>query len=195
MRVLMKAVISFFIFCHVMVMVMSSLPDRSAVAKKIYEPLRIYQQVFGLSQAWRMFAPNPSRTNSYIIANLKFSDGSNEQWTFPRPSQMSSGQRFLSGERFRKFQQEYLRTLELPLLWNDLGKFVTREVQWIEDSGQKRQLEQISFVRHYNYIKAPEVFIIPHGQKSTQYKTKELFQFNVNEKVRYETRYNTEVAR
>ncbi len=195
MRVLMKAAISFFIFCHLLVMVMSSLPDRSAVAKKIYEPLRVYQQVFGLSQAWRMFAPNPSRTNSYIVANLKFTDGSFEQWTFPRPSQMSSGQRFLSGERFRKFQQEYLRTLELPELWNDLGKFVTREVQWIEDNGQKRQLEQISFVRHYNYIKSPNVVIIPHGQKSTKYNTKELYQYNVNEKVRYETKYDTEISR
>ena len=176
-------------------MVMSSLPDRSAVAKKIYEPLRVYQQVFGLSQAWRMFAPNPSRTNSYIVANLKFTDGSGEQWTLPRPSQMSSGQRFLPGERFRKFQQEFLRTLALPELWNDLGRFVTREVQWIEANGQKRQLEQISFVRHYNYIKSPSIVIIPHGQKSSKYSTKELFQFNVNEKVRYETKYNTEITR
>lgn len=195
MKVVRKSLISGFIFLNLLVMVMSSLPDKSAVTQKIMQPVYRYQRFFGLNQAWRMFAPNPSRANSYLEATLNFTDGSSEKWTFPRASQMSEWDRFISGERFRKYQQEHLRPLQKPELWKDLAEFLVRETGKVEKQGQKRTLERVVFNRSSNVILAPSKEWIPHGQKSTNYKTEEVYSYVVNERSMYETKNDHKLSK
>lgn len=181
-----KAVVSFFIFFHILVMVTSGLPDRSAIGKNLLKELQWYQIFFGLDQTWSMFAPNPTAVNSYLDAVITFKDGSTERWTFPRSSQMDDWDRFTGGERFRKYQQENLRSLEKTEMWFDLGRFLEREINLIEKTGQGRTFESVQFYRHSNTVKPPTVIFVEHGRLSSEFQSEAVFQYKATEKVRYE---------
>lgn len=186
LAILKKTIISIFIACHIAMLVTAALPDRSLIGDMILNSLARYQIFFGLDQTWSMFAPNPASVNSYLTATINFKDGSTEQWTFPRASQIHGLERFTAGERYRKYQQENLLPMEKAELWFDLSHYVAREVQKIEDKGRHREFDQLQFVRHYNVVPHPTQAFIPHGQMSTQYATEAIFHYKPAEKVRYE---------
>lgn len=185
-----KILVSIFITIHITLMVTSGLPDKSAVGKRILKSLEWYQVFFGLDQTWSMFAPNPSAVNSYLDATITFKDGSTEKWTFPRSSHMSSWDRFTSGERMRKYQQENLRPMERQDLWFDLSRFLEREVTKLEQQGRGRVVDEIQFYRHFNVVKPPTEVFVEHGTPSTNYQTEEVFKYKATEGVRYEVKNN-----
>lgn len=181
-----KLLISAFILGHIVMMVTSGLPDRSAVGERVLQALSPYQVFFGLDQPWSMFAPNPAAINSYLTATITFKDGSTEQWTFPRASQLDSWDRFTAGERYRKFQQDNLLPMEKNELWFDLSRYVVREVRKLEQAGLKREFEQLHFYRHTNTVQAPTQVFIPHGQMSSNYTSESVFHFKPTGGPRYE---------
>ncbi|UXR64633.1 hypothetical protein EZJ49_16350 [Bdellovibrio bacteriovorus] len=190
MTMLKKSLISVFIAVHVIMMVTAALPDRSAVGDQVLRFLSAYQVFFGLDQTWSMFAPNPASVNSYLTATLTFKDGSTEQWTFPRASQLDDMERFTAGERYRKYQQENLLPMEKEELWFDLSRYVAREVEHIEQQGRGRQLQELYFYRHFNVVAPPSQVFIPHGKMSTQYTTETVFHFKPTGGPRYEASNN-----
>ena len=181
-----KTLVSAFIFLNVSIIVLDSLPDKSVVAQKYLALVNHYQTAIGLDQAWSMFAPIPGGVNSYIDAEITFKDGSKEKWTFPRPSQIKDMDKFLAGERYRKYAQENLIPMERSEVWFDLSHYVAREVNRIEESGRKRTLVDIQFFKHTNLVQAPSKVFVPHGQLATKYETQAVFNYRPEQKVKNE---------
>lgn len=190
MGIIKKAFISVFITIHLVIMFTAGLPDRSAVGKELLGSLRSYQVFFGLDQSWSMFAPNPTARNSYMDAVITFKDNTTEKWTFPRASHLEGWERFTSGERLRKYQQENLVPMEKMEMWYDLAHFLEHEINKIEQNGKKRVIDQIQFFRHFNLVKPPTEKFVEHGQPSTQFQTESAFVYKPTEKVRYEAKNN-----
>ena len=186
------ALICSFLAVNIVLIVTASLPDRSAVGDNILDVLAPYQTFFALDQMWSMFAPNPASVNAYLDAEVTFKDGSKEHWTFPRPSKMPSLEKLLGGERFRKYSQENLVPMEKPEVWFDMSRFVANEIQQIENSARHREVADLQFYRHYNFVAPPKEKFIPHGQMSTQYETEAVFHYKPSdkEKVTYEANIN-----
>ncbi|MNS90897.1 hypothetical protein D3C72_1249670 [compost metagenome] len=168
------------------IIIVDSLPDRSVVGQKFLNSVQRYQTFVGLDQAWSMFAPIPGGVNSYVDAQITFKDGSKEKWTFPRPSQIKDIDKFLAGERYRKYAQENLIPMERSEVWFDLSYYVAREVARIEESGRRRVLEDIQFYKHTSLVKSPDKVFIPHGQLSKDYETQAVFNYRPEQKVKNE---------
>ena len=186
MGLIKKILVSAFIFLNVSIIVLDSLPDKSVVAQKYLNLVNRYQTAIGLDQAWSMFAPIPGGVNSYIDADITFADGSKEKWTFPRPSQIKDVDKFLAGERYRKYAQENLIPMERSEVWFDLSYYVAREVKRIEESGRRRVLTDIQFYKHTNLVQAPTKVFIPHGQLATKYESQAVFNYRPEQKVKNE---------
>ncbi len=169
MKTSVKILLSAYILAHLTMVVTSGLPDRSVLGQRIVTLFSPYQQLFGLDQPWSMFAPNPSSVNSYIGAEIIFTDGSSEQWTFPRSSRLDPWERFLSGEKLRKYSQENLVPSQKTEMWRDLGRFLERQISAIESQGRQRHIREIQFYKYTNTVKAPSQEFIPHGTLSAQF--------------------------
>lgn len=185
-----RAVVSVFLIVHITMMFVSGLPDRSALGKKILESISWYQIFFGLDQTWSMFAPNPSAENSYLDAVISFKDGSTEKWTFPRSSMLDDWERFTTGERIRKYQQENLKPMQRTDLWRDLSHFLEREVKKIEVQGRGRQISFIQFQKHFSVVKPPQERFVEHGRPTTDYQVENVFIYKPEDEVKYEAKNN-----
>lgn len=178
MKLYLKVPILMFIALNVAMMITAGLPDKSEVGRRFLRLISPYQSFFALDQNWSMFAPNPSSTNSYVEAVIRFTDGSTERWTFPRASQISSVDRFTAGERFRKFSQEGLRPVEQKKdVWKNLGQFIERDVVKLESFGKKRTLEKLEFYRYSNRIKDPAKVFVNHGVLSKQFDSEMIYEY------------------
>jgi hypothetical protein len=181
-----KSIIVLFVAVNATMMVFSALPDRSVLGDRILDSVARYQIFFGLEQSWSMFAPNPANMNSWVDAEIEFTDGSKEKWTFPRPSQISETERILGGERYRKYAQENLVPMERSEVWFDLSRFVARDVASIEEKGRHRIVKEVEFFKHSNFIESPDKVFIPHGELSKNFESEAVFNFKPDQKVRYE---------
>jgi hypothetical protein len=65
--------------------------------------LRPYFLWSGLFQSWDMFAPTPKSANTYVEAQIRFKDGTEKGWTFPRMQSLGITEKFIK-ERYRKFE-------------------------------------------------------------------------------------------
>lgn len=185
-----KIFISVFIITHLTIMITAGLPDRSAVGKAVLNHLRWYQTFFALDQSWSMFAPNPTSKNSYMDAVITFKDNSTEKWTFPRASHLGGWERFTSGERLRKYQQENLVPMVKMEMWYDLAHFLEKEINQIEKKGRGRVIDQIQFFKHTNFIKPPSEKFVEHGHASTDFQTESAFVFKASDRMIYEAKNN-----
>lgn len=181
-----KSAIVLFVVLNVVMMVTAALPNRSLLGSKVLSVFSYYQSFLGLQQSWNMFAPVPSSQNSYVEASIEFTDGSRERWTLPRPSLMTAGDKFLLGERYRKYSQEHLRPQKKYQVWMDLGKFTTKEVRLIESQGLKRDIKHIEFFHYSNFIPHPDTEFIPHGTLSKKFKEVSVLVYKPQESPHHE---------
>lgn len=182
--------ISVFIAFHLMLILTASFPDRSELGRLILRTFGDYFDFVGLEQPWSMFAPNPMSLNSYVEAEIYFTDGSKEKWSLPRPTQMNGADKVIGGDRYRKFTQEYLMPEKNEEIWFDVARYVTRHVNKIEASGRKREVEKLQFFRYYNYVEDPRKFFVRHGEKAGEYKKESVFYFYPAKKGKYEVSNN-----
>src|SRR5690349_24771326 len=84
---------------------------------KLFRPIDTYLSAFSLYQDWMMFAPNPSRTEVYITAEVEFENGVKDTFSFPKPWEMLIGQKYVNGERLRKFVSEGVRKDQNSWMW------------------------------------------------------------------------------
>ncbi len=82
----------------------------------------------GLWQYWDMFAPDPSRLDIWMDAEVVYANGSTAIVPYPRMSQMSIPEKYLK-ERFRKYV-ERMNGLEFDFKWPALS-------QWMAAQGWK----------------------------------------------------------
>ena len=69
---------------------------------KTLPPISIYLKETGFWQYWDMFAPNPSHTDTWCDAVIKYKDGTTKRYAYPRMYDLPLWKKFLQ-ERYRKF--------------------------------------------------------------------------------------------
>lgn len=145
LRVLSNLVILIFL----MIFFRSQFDQSSSLVRRAYAPLNPIQSFFSLYQSWQMFAPNPSRINSFVSGEVEFDNGETTQYSFYRPGRDELMKRYLFGERFRKFFSEGVRLDKNSRLWPDVVNFIKEDV---EAQNKNRKVKKISLKRHWNTI-------------------------------------------
>lgn len=188
-RVVKYSVISGFIAVNLVVLAFDSVPNPSLFEEKALGLLAGYQKTFALFQGWSMFAPNPSRENLFVDADIYFEDGSQEKWGFPRTNLEARGAMMMR-ERLRKYMQDNLEMKDREDLWLDLSRFVARDVDGFESQRGHRRISGIQFYRHTNYIPKVEDEFIPHGQFAVKYDVTPAFYYSPTVGGHYGTKEN-----
>ena len=124
-----KVIISVFIVFNFLVMMRIHLPQSNSVIRKIYQPVDTYLTFFSIYQDWMMFAPDPGKINTYITAEVEFYDGSKDTYKFSRGRDLTIGQKYLYGEKYRKFLTEAFDHHDKSFLWEDVAKFALRKMK------------------------------------------------------------------
>jgi len=119
--------INLFLIFHLLAILCWCLPFESlpfVIGKTLVRPYFVWS---GLFQSWDMFSPSPSRTNSYLEAEIVYEDGTTEYWEFPRMERLSYIERY-SKERYRKFE-ENLRDERYYDTWPDVASYIARQAK------------------------------------------------------------------
>jgi hypothetical protein len=119
-----RLVIHLFIGSHLVAIAFWCVPVDSPLIPLCRDMVRPYFLWAGLFQSWDMFAPIPKEANTYIEATLRYRDGSQKTWTFPRVEQMSLKEKLFK-ERYRKFADNLQRD-ELDELLPDAARHIAR---------------------------------------------------------------------
>lgn len=119
-----RLLITAFLAFHI-VAVLLWLTPAMTLNKAFLRLTRNYISWVGLWQNWGMFAPEPSRLNIYISAEIVYRDGTLEEWSFPRMNKLDLFSRYYM-ERYRKFE-EYAHLDSFDGLWPDIAVWVARQ--------------------------------------------------------------------
>jgi hypothetical protein len=92
---------------------------------RLRDGLSPYATALGLRQDWMMFAPNPTRENTFIDAEITYRSGRKRIWTFPQMQELGYAERYAK-ERYRKFANERLWVKEASFLWPDAARYIAR---------------------------------------------------------------------
>jgi hypothetical protein len=172
-----KIAINLFIVLNLMMMARAQFDSKSPLINFIYKPVSFVQNYFSMWRGWQMFAPNPLRTNQYIDAKVTLENGKTIIWDFPRPSNSSLFERYMWGERFRKYTSDALRLDSKNYLWKDAGVFVIKK---IKEKYPNKKVSEVTLRRRWLDIPNWNTSFIPHRQipKET-YKTFEYYTLKV----------------
>jgi hypothetical protein len=119
-----RLVIHLFLAFHLVAIAFWCVPVDSPLIPLCRDLIRPYFLWAGLFQSWDMFAPIPKGANTYIEATLRYWDGSQKTWTFPRVEQMGLKEKLFK-ERYRKFADNLQRD-ELDELLPDAARHIAR---------------------------------------------------------------------
>jgi hypothetical protein len=157
-----KILINVFIIFNLMLMLRAQINDTKPMAKFFYTPANHVQNYFSMWRGWKMFAPNPLRTNSWVEARVVV-DGEDLKYSFPGPQSGSIEERYLIGERFRKYIVEGVRLDKNKHLWEDAARYVLNKyLAEFPDS----KVEEIRLIRKWREIPKWDHMFIDHGTKS-----------------------------
>jgi hypothetical protein len=120
-----RIAISAFLVFHIVAITCWCAPLDSALLTRFRALIRPYMQWSGLLQGWNMFAPEPTKFNSYMEADVIFQDGQKRTWAFPRMEKLGYWKRYRK-ERYRKFANENLRMDANSALWPDAALRIAR---------------------------------------------------------------------
>lgn len=170
-----KIFISGFIILNFLSMIRVHLPMGNKIVSQIYQPVDSYLSFFSLFQSWTMFAPDPSRANVHLSAEVEFMDGTKDTYFFPRASTMNLEDKFAFGERYRVIS-DVIRKDQNDFLWIDTAKFALRKLR--ANNYHKIPLK-VNLVRHWNEISDVESNFVPHLSKNTNFNSYEFFTYEV----------------
>lgn len=171
-----KMFVSLFIVFNFLIMFRVHLPLDSRYFSTLYKPIDSYLSFFSIYQDWFMFAPNPSKLNLYITAEVEFDDGSKDVYEFERDSMGSLVQKYISGERYRKYISESLRKDKNSYLWKDAAKFAVRK---LKDKNYSKIPLKVHLTRHWDEIPQMEEEFRPHLSKSSNYQSFKFYTYEV----------------
>ena len=144
-----RSVIHLFIASHLVAIAFWCVPLDSPLIPLCRDLVRPYFLWAGLFQSWDMFAPIPKGANTDIEAMLRYGDGSQKTWIFPRVEQMSLKEKLFK-ERYRKFADNLQRD-ELDELLPDAARRIARL-----NSSPGHPVRTVILVRRIS-------FIVPRG--------------------------------
>jgi len=140
-----RSVIHLFIAFHLVAIAFWCVPVESPLIPLCREMVRPYFLWAGLFQSWDMFAPIPKGANTYIEATVRYRDGSQKTWTFPRVEQMGLKEKLFK-ERYRKFADNLQRD-ELDELLPDAARHIARL-----NSSPGNPVRMVILVRRISFI-------------------------------------------
>lgn len=126
-----------------------------------------------------MFSPNPSRLDSYLSAEVIFTDGSKSTYQFPRTNDLNFIQKHIYGEKFRKLTSESIRNNKYSFMWHDTAKFAIRQTM-LANEFEKMPLK-VKLFRHWATV--PNVYqeFIPHRIQLAGYKSYNFYSYGVSQ--------------
>jgi hypothetical protein len=149
-------------------MIRVHVPMETKLFSNIYKPVDIYLSFFSIYQDWMMFAKNPSRTNSYLTADIEFVDGSVETFHFPKSTELNHFDKYRYGERYRKIISEGILTSQKKFLWKDAARFSLRRLK----ATQYNKIPKRVYLKKHTF-EIPEwrsQFIL-HSSRNKKYKS------------------------
>lgn len=175
--------VNVFIVMNIMMMVRAQLDKNSPVINFVYTPVTFVQNYFSMWRGWSMFAPNPLRTNAYVDAIIKFEDGSKIIYNFPRPDDDSLIEKYVFGERYRKYMTDGLRLDNKKHLWEDGAKFVLRK---IAPTHFRKKPISVTLRRRWQKLKPWDQEFIAHRSKfdKTKFKKYEYYTYKVPDDIK-----------
>lgn len=174
-----KIFINTFIIMNLMMMLRAQLDSSAPLINFIYTPVTFVQNYLSMWRGWSMFAPNPLRSNTYIDAVVEFKDRTKITWEFPRSSQENLIERYLWGERYRKYAVDGLRLDKNSHLWPDAARFVLKKIA--KDHFRKLP-NRVTLRRNWTNIEDWKDKFIPHKtQTKQQLKRFEFYTYEVNQ--------------
>ena len=125
-----------------------------------------------------MFSPNPTRMDSYLTAEVQFTDGTKSNYQFPRTSEMGLVDKHIYGEKFRKLASESIRRNDKNFMWHDTAKFAIRQTM-ISNNFEKLPIK-VRLFRHWAEVKDVHQEFLPHQQKMANYKSYNFYSYGVS---------------
>ena len=104
----------------------------------------------GFWQYWDMFAPNPASADFYGDGIVKYKDGTEKLWNYPRIEKMPIPEKFMM-ERYRKFF-ERVRLDDNAFLWATFAQRVAEEM----DADPKNPPVNVRLRRNWIEVQPPD---------------------------------------
>jgi hypothetical protein len=145
LRVVITAFVAFNLFAIISWCVPLDTP-LVGVCRNIARPYLVWT---GLFQKWDMFAPNPSKLNCYVGAQILFRDGHSTLWNFPRIENLGIVDKYFK-ERYRKYANDNLRLDVNQPVWPDAARYIAR----LHDSPANPP-EFVNLVRYWSFVPPP----------------------------------------
>ncbi len=178
MSLVRRIIVTVFILFNFLTFFRVFMPLDTVFFQSIYRPIDSYLSFFSIYQDWLMFAPDPSKINSYITGEVEFEDGSKDTYTFPRSEEMSLLEKYQNGEKYRKILSEGVRKDSNQFMWKDTAKFVLKKLK--DKHGYKLPL-RVKLYRHWDEIKNLSVEFRPVKQKPQTFQSYNFFTYEVGE--------------
>jgi hypothetical protein len=176
MKIWRKLLVSSFVLLNLMAMMRIHLPMEKQFFQQLYQPVDRYLSFFSIYQDWMMFAPNPAKLSFYLRAEIEFDDGSKEDYVFPRNTRLSTIQRYIQGEKFRKVISEGIRKDQNSFMWRDTAKFALRKLR--NTHFDKIPLK-VHLYRHWDEIPNIKQEFRPHLSTTADYQSFKFFTYEV----------------
>ena len=163
------------ILLSLLMMIRAQVDNSNPLGQKVFKVITPIQNYFSMWRGWQMFAPNPLRINSYIIAKVVTEDKLIE-FEFPGPKSEGFMQSFFIGERFRKYLVEGVRLDKNKYLWKDCAKWVYRKFKKIYPDAN---VKYVNLYRKWSNIPPWDEYFIPHRQDSKiEFKTFKFYSYD-----------------
>lgn len=157
-----------FIVFVFMTMIRTHLPMKTKFFQTIFKPIDALEASIGTNQSWLMFSPNPSRMDAYVIGDVEYEDGSKDTFDFHKGIGMSMLNKYLYGEKYRKYTAEHLRADDKKFLWDDATKFVLWK---LKEKNNYKIPKKVSLTRYWDEIPTWDQKFIKHKDFREQYKS------------------------
>jgi len=143
-----RLIINVFVLWQLCALTIWLLPD--SVLRQTCSPIVLpYMTFTGLMQSWNMFSPDPSKLDLYVEARIKYANGQERSWIYPRMIKLGYGERYWH-ERFRKFI-ELAHLDQNHMVWPSLARYPAR----LKNNYPGNPPVQVQLIRHFRTTPPP----------------------------------------
>lgn len=144
-----KTAVSLFLVWHFTGVTLWICPP-SPLQEQLIQPFIWYVNYFGLWQNWSVFV-SPRTINYYLTAFIRFKDGTERTWEFPRPEKLGIVEKMFK-ERYRQWGTDAVNDDTEPYLRPDAARYIAR----LHNSDPANPPVGVALIRHWTYIPPPE---------------------------------------
>ena len=155
-----------FIVIVLMMMIRPHLPMKTKFFSMIYQPILKIERSIGTNQTWTMFSPNPSKLDAYVVGVVDYQDGSRDSYDFNKKFELNIIQKYLYGEKYRKFTSEHLRADKKSFLWSDGADFAVKK---LSEKNPGKIPRKVTLTRYWSKTPDWNKYFIKHGEPKSKY--------------------------